>query len=95
MAADGEGKGRFMAQMISVEEARDLILANVQRLGDEVVGVVDAAGRVAAQDQASDIDVSPFAHSAMDGFALRASQIAGATTEVAGGSARHRRRSRR
>lgn len=81
MAADGEGKGRFMAQMISVEEARDLILANVQRLGDEVVDVVDAAGRVAAQDLASDIDVSPFAHSAMDGFALRASQIAGAAVE--------------
>ncbi len=70
-----------MAQMISVEEARDLILANVQRLGDEVVDVVDAAGRVAAQDLASDIDVSPFAHSAMDGFALRASQIAGAAVE--------------
>ncbi len=81
MAADGEGRGRFMAQMISVEEARDLILANVQRLGDEVIDVVDAAGRVAAQDQASDIDVSPFAHSAMDGFALRASQIAGAAVE--------------
>ena len=70
-----------MANMISVEEARELILANVPRLGEETVGVLDAAGRVASEDQVSDIDVSPFAHSAMDGFALRAAQIEGATAE--------------
>ena len=68
-----------MPEMISVEEARDLVLSSVSVLPAEVVGVLDAAGRVAAADLKSDIDISPFAHAAMDGFALRADQIASAS----------------
>ena len=48
----------------------------------EEVGLLDAVGRVAASDLTSDIDVSPFAHSAMDGFALRAADIGTATEEA-------------
>ena len=68
-----------MREMISPEEARQLVLDHVSPLDSEEVSLLEAVGRVAATDIASDIDVSPFAHSAMDGFALRANQLAGAS----------------
>ena len=71
-----------MAEMISLEEARELVLSQVAPLPVETVGLLDAVGRVAADDLKSDIDVSPFAHSAMDGFALRAAELEGATAEA-------------
>ena len=64
-----------MPEMISVEQARDLVLSHVSQLPAETVPVLDAAGRVAAVDLKSDIDISPFAHAAMDGFAMRAAQL--------------------
>ncbi len=70
-----------MPEMISVEQARNLVLSCVSVLPAEVVDVLDAAGRVAASDLVSDIDISPFAHAAMDGFALRADQIASAAED--------------
>ena len=71
-----------MPEMISVEQARDLVLSHVSQLPAETVPVLDAAGRVAAADLKSDIDISPFAHAAMDGFAMRAAQLAGATEQA-------------
>lgn len=71
-----------MPDMISVEQARDLVLSRVSQLPTETVPVLDAAGRVAAADLKSDIDISPFAHAAMDGFAMRAAQLAGATEQT-------------
>ena len=67
--------------MIPLEEARALVCGAVEKLPVETVELLDAVGRVVAADQASDIDVSPFAHSAMDGFALRAAEIADAAEE--------------
>lgn len=71
-----------MADMISVEEARDLVLSHVEVLPAETVSLLDAAGRVAAADITSDIDVSPFAHSAMDGFAVHADELVHASAEA-------------
>lgn len=71
-----------MAEMISLEEARSLVLSYVSPLDGEVVPLLEACGRVSTANLSSDIDISPFAHSAMDGFALRAAQIAGATEEA-------------
>ena len=67
--------------MIPLEEARALVCGAVEKLPVETVELLDAVGRVVAADQTSDIDVSPFAHSAMDGFALRAAEIADAAEE--------------
>ncbi|MBR3181536.1 MAG: molybdopterin molybdotransferase MoeA [Eggerthellaceae bacterium] len=67
--------------MISLEDARALVMSRVEALDVEEVDIVDIIGRVAAEDLASDIDISPFAHAAMDGFAMRAEQLAGATAE--------------
>lgn len=71
----------MMAEMISVEEARELVLSHMTVMNSEVVPVLEAVGRVAAADLVSDMDVSPFAHSAMDGFAVRAEQLATASEE--------------
>ena len=67
--------------MVSPEEARRIILDSVSVLPVESVSIIDAAGRVCAQDLCSDIDVSPFAHSAMDGFALYCEDIANACVD--------------
>lgn len=68
-------------KMISVEEARQLVLSHVDALPQERVPLLEALGRVAAEPASSDIDVAPFAHSAMDGFALCATQIRAASEE--------------
>jgi molybdopterin molybdotransferase len=64
---------------MSVEQARDLVLAPIKVLPAEEVALIDALGRVLATDARSDIDVAPFDNSAMDGFALRAEDTAGAS----------------
>lgn len=70
-----KGEGMDDLPMVSVEEGRALVLSEVHMLDSERVDLVDAVGRVAAEDLTSDIDITPFAHAAMDGFALRATQI--------------------
>lgn len=69
-------------EMISLEEARKLVLDAVHPMPFEVVSLLDAVGRVSAECVRSDIDVSPFAHSAMDGFGLRAAQLEGASEDA-------------
>jgi len=69
-------------EMISLENARELVLSRVCTMETEEVGVLEVIGRVAAEDLASDIDIAPFAHSAMDGFALRAAQLENASADA-------------
>ena len=76
-----EGERVAIREMISLEDARELVLSRVEALDVEEVGVLDVIGRVAADDLASDIDIAPFAHAAMDGFALRAAQLQGASAD--------------
>src|SRR5690606_8904577 len=44
-----------------------------EALPSEQVSLLDAVGLVLAEDVVADVDVPPFANSAMDGYALRAS----------------------
>lgn len=67
---------------MTVEEARELVFARISRLPAQEVSLLDALGRVLAQDATSDIDVAPFDNSAMDGFALRAADLVGANAEA-------------
>ena len=69
-------------EMVSIEEGREIVLKNIHPLEVEQVSLIDAVGRVAAEDLTSDIDITPFAHAAMDGFALKAAQIEGATADA-------------
>jgi putative molybdopterin biosynthesis protein len=57
---------------------RHLVLAP---LGEESVSLVEAAGRVLSRDVVAGIDVPGFDRSSMDGFAVRAADTAGATSE--------------
>lgn len=69
-------------EMISLEEARALVQSFVDEMPKEKVTVLDAVGRVCASPIKSDMDVSPFAHSAMDGFAVRAEQLETASSQT-------------
>lgn len=68
-------------ELIPLEEAQKIVLSHIDLMPEETVPLLDVVGRVCAKDQASDIDVSPFDHSAMDGFALRANEIKDASTD--------------
>lgn len=65
--------------MISVREAQERVLEGAGRLSVERVALLDALGRILAEDITSDIDIAPFDNSAMDGYAVRAGDVAGAT----------------
>jgi len=67
----------------SVEEAREAILAAIPGpLADEMVPVNRALGRVLARDVTALVTLPPWDNSAMDGYAVRAADVA-AATEVA------------
>lgn len=65
--------------MISVDEAKERILRHFHPLEQERVAILEALDRVLAEDIYSDIDIPPFANSAMDGYALRSLDTAGAS----------------
>ncbi len=65
--------------MISVEEALDKILQEVDVLGEEKVPILDALGQVLAEDIKSDITIPPLDNSAMDGYAVLSKDTAGAS----------------
>jgi len=70
-----------MHEHASVEHARQMLLDITSVLGAERVGLFDSLGRVLAEDAISDIDVSPFDNSAMDGFAVKARDLVDASPE--------------
>ena len=72
--------------MISVDEARRVILAACPALPPRSLALVDALGCVTAGTVVAGHDVPSFPNSAMDGFALRAEDTAGApvTLDVVG-----------
>jgi molybdopterin molybdotransferase len=69
--------------MISVRDALDLVLQGLPRLGSEQVALTAARTRVLAAAIQAPRDVPPFRNSAMDGFAVRAADVAGAGPERA------------
>jgi len=66
-------------QMLSVAEARARILEQFAALGSETVPIAEVAGRVLARDVSATHDLPPFSNSSMDGYAVRAQEVAGAS----------------
>jgi molybdopterin molybdotransferase len=66
---------------LSVSEALDVILENVTPLPVERVPLADALGRALAEDVVSSIAHPPWDNSAMDGFAVRHTEVEGASAE--------------
>ncbi|MEP6871528.1 MAG: molybdopterin molybdenumtransferase MoeA, partial [Anaerolineaceae bacterium] len=67
--------------MISVEEARERILAFFHRLDIEHKPLLEALGQVLAEDMVAPFDIPPFDNSAMDGYAVRYGDTAGASED--------------
>jgi len=61
----------YILTMITVDEALDKILSNIYPLGLEKVSILDALGRVIAEDIYANRDIPPLDNSAMDGYALK------------------------
>jgi len=65
--------------LLTVAQARERILDRVVALDSETVALPEARGRVLAEEIRSERDVPPFANSAMDGYAVRARDVAQAS----------------
>jgi molybdopterin molybdotransferase len=65
--------------VISVEQALEKILSSIQVLGEEERPLLESLGQVLAEDIYSSIDVPPKDNSALDGYAVKASDIKGAS----------------
>ncbi len=76
------GQGAMIEETLSVSQALERLLEGVQPLDDETVSLETALGRVLASPIVAGIDLPPFAHSSMDGFAVRAADVASATPET-------------
>ena len=67
--------------MLSLEEARARLFALVRKPQSELISVPSALGRFLADDLIAPIDLPIFDNSAMDGFAVRAADLTGASSE--------------
>jgi molybdopterin molybdotransferase len=68
--------------MLSVAEAQKLLLEPVRPLPPAPARLDAALGLVLAEDVASDLDMPPFAKAMMDGYAVRADDLAGGTAQL-------------
>ncbi len=60
---------------LAPDEARSLVLERMSPLASETIGHAEALGRVLAQDIISALDLPPFPNSAMDGYAVLATDL--------------------
>jgi len=65
----------YSSNMITVDEALDKILSHIHPLGFEKVSILDALGRVIAEDIHANRNIPPLDNSAMDGYALKVEDI--------------------
>jgi len=73
----GSRKGR-----LSVEEATELALKSVRRLGETMLPLAQALGRIVSRDIYATMMQPPFDRSPLDGYAVRAADIAGAAPDA-------------
>jgi molybdopterin molybdotransferase len=62
--------------VISVDRGLEIVLSRARPLPAEEIDFTDAPGRILREDAAADTDLPPFRRSAVDGFAVRASDTA-------------------
>ena len=62
--------------LLTVDEARARILSHFQAVETETLPLVECANRILAQDIAATTALPPFDNSSMDGFAIRATDVA-------------------
>src|SRR6185503_308892 len=64
--------------LVPLERAREMVLSQIHPLPPIELPLTDAYGCVAAADIKAAVDLPEFASSAMDGFAVRVADVAGA-----------------
>ena len=69
------------ADWLTAAEALRRIVGGVREMGTESRPLLDALGSVLAEDVASPVALPPWDNSAMDGFAVRAEDVRGASRE--------------
>jgi molybdopterin molybdotransferase len=67
--------------MITVDEARSIILSHTQVGGSEKIDLLSALGRVIEEDIIASFDIPPWDNSAMDGYAVRYEDIHESSSE--------------
>lgn len=67
--------------MISIQEALERILDGVDVMPSESKHPLEALGQVLDEDVAAEFDIPPLANTAMDGYAVRVEDTAGATSD--------------
>lgn len=67
--------------MLSVAEARELILARILPVQSTFISLQDAAGRILAGSIIAEIDLPSFDNSSVDGFAVCAADLVSASSE--------------
>jgi molybdopterin molybdotransferase len=71
----------FTEDLVAFDRAQAIMSSAVRVLGSEYVSLSNALRRVAAEDVVAEEDLVPYARSAMDGYALRASDTAPASPQ--------------
>lgn len=75
------GSGRA-DRLVPLADAHRYVLDRVAALPAAKASIADALGLVLAEPVASDVAAPPFDNSAMDGFAVRSTDVAGATSDT-------------
>ncbi|NWF68909.1 MAG: molybdopterin molybdotransferase MoeA [Chloroflexi bacterium] len=71
-----------MADLLNVDTALEQILAGIAPLDAETLALHNALGRVLAADIVADVNIPPFPNSSMDGYAVRAADVAQVPTAL-------------
>jgi len=71
-----------VADLLNVDQALEQVLAKIPRLSAEKVELAASLNRVLAEDIIADSNIPPFPNSSMDGFALRAVDSIGASSNT-------------
>ena len=69
------------APLLPLDEARSRAMSRIDRLPPTELALAEAHGCVAAEDVLAPIELPPFSSSAMDGYAVRAADVAGAAPD--------------
>ncbi|MBI1881443.1 MAG: hypothetical protein HYR94_24955, partial [Chloroflexi bacterium] len=77
----GAAKQNDSQPLMSVEEALKIILEKITPVGAQRVPLTQSSNRVLAQMMVAQVNVPPFANSAMDGYAVIAADCRGASSE--------------
>ena len=81
MTQHGHSHRHYDESMLSVEEALDRILDSVHVLDAEEKPLLEALGQVLAEDAISEYNIPPLDNSAMDGYAVKAADVVGASKD--------------